>query len=130
MQAHRYISNDCLLKLLGSGKKIMMETAHETIMEVLVCTVAPKVLVQLHGQIKSRNAIVRQKNAEYFDIVLSHYPIDILDKYTDIFEAFLSAGVHDQTQEVRSMTRKCYKRFAQLFPNKAGNVFAGMEPQA
>ena len=76
-----FCGSESLLKLLNNGKRLISDMAHEGIVQIFNAVCIPKVIEQLLSQFKySKNSLVRQRIATYFEIIIKRYDIDFLIK--------------------------------------------------
>ena len=82
-----------------------------------------RVIPKLHEEAKSKNALVRTRIVHYFYIILSNYPLTLLEKHMHVVEDFVAAALKDASQEARSRARKCFYALKEIMPHRAAHLF-------
>ena len=122
-QMSKYINGAVLLKPLNSGNKLIAETANQCIVNLLSTVQSHRVIPKLHEEAKSKNALVRTRIVHYFFIILSNYPLALLEKHMHVVEDFVAAALKDACAEARSRARKCFYALKEIMPHRAAHLF-------
>ena len=70
----------------------------------------------MYEEVRNKNPVVRSKFAQYFLVILTTYPEEILEKHINIIEDFLNHNLSDAKPEVRQIARLCYFKYKEIFP--------------
>ena len=132
--AERYVSANCLLKVILSGNKILAESGHRAILTIIENVISCKylrcvnkecrLLLRIADEMKSKNTLLRSKCSQYLRSILSNYPASVLEKYANSLEDLIKIAVNDASPETRSTGRDNYLLYSQIFPTKAAALYA------
>jgi hypothetical protein len=68
----RYFREDALPKLIQSGNKLIQDTGHQAIINILEFSKPiSKIIPYLASFINTKNTLLRQRIAQYFEIILN-----------------------------------------------------------
>lgn len=136
----RYFGEDALPKLIQSGNKIIQDTGHQAIINILENSKPiSKIIPYLASFINTKNTLLRQRVAQYFEIILNAAlnnhtqkkfnpklisefktsTYEIINQNSEAIDIFLIKLTEDQNQEVRNYARYCYILYRQLLPEKS-----------
>lgn len=128
--ADRYISANCLLKLILSGNKILAEAGHQAIIVILQNVHSAKLVIKIAEEIKSKNPVMRLKSSQYTSTILSYYPISILGKTTIQIEDVISNAVNDASAETRAFGRESFLQYSEFFQPNAKTLLKTLSAAA
>jgi hypothetical protein len=60
--------------------------------------------------------VVRARFAQYFLIILTTYPSEVIEKHSQMIEDFLQADLTDAKNEVRQIARICFFKYKEMLP--------------
>lgn len=86
-----------------------------------------RLINKIYDETRNKNPNVRAKFAQYFLIILTTYPEDILEKYQTQIENFLNHDLSDAKPEVRSIARMCFFKYKEMFPHRARNIYSYLD---
>eukprot|EP00347_Sterkiella_histriomuscorum_P017130 403350553 len=112
--AHKFISKNSLYKLLNAAKHVLAEHSHICIIAILNNVICPKIIPNIHEEIKSKNPTVRIHNAEYLYLILSMFPVESYGNYLSLIEDMLISLIQDAKSEARQLARMAFFRYKQI----------------
>ena len=89
-----------------------------------------KIINYLAPFVNSKNSLMRMRNAEYFEMILSKAnqrdsdfntndeSVKIIEANSDIFEYFLVRTAEDQSKQVRHLAFECMSIYHDLLPDR------------
>lgn len=127
--------SEVLFKCLNSGTRLIAETAHECMIEMLQNCQTWKVIPKLIDQLRSKNPNIRAKSTEYVSLILANYPQSVFERgeaakagFMELIEGFLISALGDASAEARAAAREGYKSYSGLFPDRSDSMYYRLEP--
>jgi len=71
---------------MNIANKVISDYVHDCICTILINVISSKFLPKIIEEFNSKNPSVRTKCAEYLLIILTNYPISILEKNESVIE--------------------------------------------
>ena len=127
MFCDKIITKECLLKLINTANKIMAENGHMCMITLLEEVKSHKVIPKIIEELSSKNPSLRQKIAEYLNIIVSSYDKSIIEKYQNIIEGAITTAISDANKDVRQTTRKTFHAYTELFPVKGDKMLSNFD---
>lgn len=82
-----------------------------------------RLIGKIHEEVRNKNPVVRAKVAQYFLVIVSTYPDQVLEKQQQIIEDFFNHSLSDAKPEVRQIARLAFIKYKEIFPNRGKNLF-------
>ena len=131
----KYLRDDALPRLIICGTKQLQEIGHKTIKDILETSIMiDKIIHYLAPLVNSKNSLMRLRNAEYFEMILSKAnvrdsdfqqnseAVKIIEANSDIFEYFLIKAAEDQSKQVRHQAYECISIYHDLMPERCEDL--------
>jgi hypothetical protein len=95
----RYFKEDAFFKLISSGNKMLGDMAHQAITDIIsqISSSNPisKLIQTLAPLGTSKNLLVRQRAAQYVEVLLEISPPSVIDSNSDLVDTFLISATQD-----------------------------------
>lgn len=123
----KIITKECLLKLINTANKLMADNGHMCMITLLEEVKSHKVIPKIIEELSSKNPSLRQKIAEYLNIIVSSYDKTIIEKYQNIIEGAITTAISDANKDVRQTTRKTFHAYTELFPTRGDKMLSNFD---
>ncbi|KAL4504433.1 hypothetical protein ABPG72_009879 [Tetrahymena utriculariae] len=114
---------DGMLHLLGNGKKILADTAHECIEKIITNVPSSQYFSVINDEINSKNNNVRIKLTGYLNLMLRQYENKYKEKNLNIIEGMIIKTCKDASSEVRSNSRQAYNSLKIEYPELSDIIY-------
>jgi hypothetical protein len=123
--ANKLILTGCFMKMISSGNKIVLEHGHQVIVTMITHCIAPKLVQKFQEDMAStKNGNVRARISQYLMLMISEYPLEVLDRFMSNVEAFLSLGMPDANADARLYARRAFLIWEFKCPQSARKLIA------
>jgi len=123
----KIITKECLLKTVNSANRLTSEQGHACIATLLQEVRSPRIIPKIIEESTSKNASLRQKIAEYIQIIITSYERHVIEKYQTILEGAITLAISDANKDVRQITRKTFQSYIELYPSKADKMLSNFD---
>lgn len=123
----KIITKECLLKLINTANKLMADNGHMCMITLLEEVKSHKVIPKIIEELSSKNPSLRQKIAEYLNIIVSSYEKNIIEKYQTLIEGAITTAISDANKDVRQTTRKTFHAYTELFPARGDKMLSNFD---
>lgn len=128
---------DTLFKVLNSGTKIIADTAHSSLLEILEAVACWRLIPKTIEQLTNKNPSIRVRSCQYLVIMLENYPAELFEYacsiksgFLEMIEQGLNLVVSDAAAEARSYGRQAFLAYRNLYPDRANRLFSRFETSA
>ncbi|KAL4456209.1 hypothetical protein ABPG74_014170 [Tetrahymena malaccensis] len=112
-----------MLHLLGNGKKILADTAHECIEKIITNVPSSQYFSVINDEINSKNNNVRIKLTGYLNQMLRQYENKYKEKNLNIIEGLIIKTCKDASSEVRANSRQAYNSLTIEYPELSDIIY-------
>ncbi|EAR96378.3 zinc-binding dehydrogenase family oxidoreductase (macronuclear) [Tetrahymena thermophila SB210] len=114
---------DGMLHLLGNGKKILADTAHECLEKIITNVPSSQYFSVINDEINSKNNNVRIKLTGYLNQMLRQYENKYKEKNLNIIEGLIIKTCKDASSEVRANSRQAYNSLTIEYPELSDIIY-------
>jgi len=112
---------------VNSANRLTSEQGHACIATLLQEVRSPRIIPKIIEESTSKNASLRQKIAEYIQIIITSYERHVIEKYQTILEGAITLAISDANKDVRQITRKTFQSYIELYPSKADKMLSNFD---
>ncbi|CAG9333900.1 unnamed protein product [Blepharisma stoltei] len=121
---------DTLFRVLNSGTKIIADTGHQCLLEIIDAVTCWRLIPKTVEQYTNKNASIRIRASQYLKMMLEKYPVELFEYacsikngFIEMVEQGLTLAVADAAADARAFGRQAFLAYRNLYPDRANRLF-------